>query len=393
MWLLFSISTVLFLYILFEIFLIYAGDCEISVVEEEVKPYYFTKDKKLIVYFESSFKNKGKQQALIIDCMARLEPEIDKFSNLDINLKMINLSNPRNDGYWEACILKPEKNLPFRVLIEISHGIEDLQEFFNRIESFKVDLFYKFYGRTPMKYARREFSINFKDIKCAELTEKESESKIIKIIKTHDINAMPVRTLLLRPGDDLAQVINKYALPFKKGKSILAIAESALAIIQGRIKYVEDIKPSFIAKKFTRLFDKDSSMSSVYSLETALKEAGALRIILALIIGMTGKLIGRKGDFYRIAGKKVTAIDDCTGTIPPFDKCIVLCPANLKEEINKLKKETGFEIAIVDVNDLKRVDILASTCPEKNKYLSEALINNPQGNADEQTPLVLVNLL
>lgn len=378
----------LLLYVLFEFLLSLKGDCKIIIDAEKIIPKYYIKDNTILVYIDSQFLNKGKQQGLIIDCTSRIQPEIDKFSNLNINSKIINLTNPRDDNYWEACIIKAGKTLPFRIVTEIPLEGKKPDEIFNIIENFKIDLLYKFYGRSPMTYARNEFSINIKNITYSEVTKEIKK----KAIKSHHPNAMPVKTHLLRPGTCILEVIKRSALQFKENKNLIAIAESALAIMQGRIKYVEDIKPGFLARKLTRLFDKDSSMSSVYSLEMAFREAGALKILFAALIGTLGKMLGRKGDFYRIAGKMVTAIDDCTGTIPPFDKYIVLCPTNLKEITQRIKKETGLEAAVVDVNDLKRVDILASTCPEENKYIAEVLIDNPQGNANEQTPMVIIKL-
>jgi hypothetical protein len=42
------------------------------------------------------------------------------------------------------------------------------------------------------------------------------------------------------------------------------------------------------------------------------------------------------------------------------------------------------------VNDLKAVKILAATADVPPGFLEQALISNPAGNADEQTPLVLI---
>jgi hypothetical protein len=79
-----------------------------------------------------------------------------------------------------------------------------------------------------------------------------------------------------------------------------------------------------------------------------------------------------------------------TGTLPPFDQFIVLGPANPQEVVRQIKAETELGAAIVDVNDLKAVKILASTTDVSIPVLEEALRSNPAGNADEQTPLVLI---
>jgi hypothetical protein len=59
----------------------------------------------------------------------------------------------------------------------------------------------------------------------------------------------------------------------------------------------------------------------------------------------------------------------------------------------KFKKETGLAAAIVDANDLKAVKVLAATADVPPGFLEQALISNPAGNANEQTPVVLVRPL
>jgi hypothetical protein len=44
----------------------------------------------------------------------------------------------------------------------------------------------------------------------------------------------------------------------------------------------------------------------------------------------------------------------------------------------------------VDVNDLKAVKVLAATADVSIPVLESALRNNPAGNSDEQTPVVLI---
>ena len=75
------------------------------------------------------------------------------------------------------------------------------------------------------------------------------------------------------------------------------------------------------------------------------------------------RLFGRKGDFYRIAGDKARAIDGPTsGTIPPYNKAVVLGPERPREVARHLKEMLGgsAEVAVVDINDLGG-NILGST--------------------------------
>ena len=61
--------------------------------------------------------------------------------------------------------------------------------------------------------------------------------------------------------------------------------------------------------------------------------------------------------------------------------------------MERVKAETGLECAVVDVNDKSKylgLVILASTAERLKSVITAALIDNPTGNAIEQTPLVLI---
>jgi hypothetical protein len=91
-----------------------------------------------------------------------------------------------------------------------------------------------------------------------------------------------------------------------------------------------------------------------------------------------------------LAGDQARLIDDVTGTLPPYDQFIVLGPQNSQAVVDEIRQATGLEAAIVDVNDLRAVKILAATSGANSQVISQALLDNPAGNADEQTPLVLI---
>jgi len=105
---------------------------------------------------------------------------------------------------------------------------------------------------------------------------------------------------------------------------------------------------------------------------------------------MALKLVGSKGWFYRLAGDQARLIDDITGTTPPYDQTIVLGPERPAELCRELAAQLGVAVAVVDVNDLGRVKVLASSPGCDEVLLQRALRPNPAGNANERTPLVLV---
>jgi len=101
-------------------------------------------------------------------------------------------------------------------------------------------------------------------------------------------------------------------------------------------------------------------------------------------------VLRQHGVFYQLAGEQARLIDDVTGTLPPYDQFIILGPEHPEKVVEEIQRKTGLAAAIVDVNDLKAVKVLAASPQASIPLLEQALRDNPAGNADEQTPLVLI---
>lgn len=191
--------------------------------------------------------------------------------------------------------------------------------------------------------------------------------------------------------DDLVEVVRRYALPLSGPDSVVAISESAVAIVQRRYVNPDDVPPGLAARVVARFVERTGSLSSPYALQAVMNEEGTLRVTLAFLVGSLARLVlRRKGDFYRLAGPQAALVDDVTGTLPPFDKYIVMGPSRPQEVVDHIGRSLGVEVAIVDANDLGGVAVLAATPRVDRTSLVEALRPNPAGNDDEQTPIVVV---
>lgn len=202
--------------------------------------------------------------------------------------------------------------------------------------------------------------------------------------------ALPLRTHLVKPGEDLARMLLFYAGRIFRPGDVVFIAETAVAIAQGRAFRSERVRPRILARLLSRFPGKDGSLATPQAMELALRERGTGRILLGCAAALLGKMMGRRGDFFRVAGRDLAQIDDIGGQLPPFDRCIVLGPSRPRELARELKERTGMDVGICDANDLGRVDILASTAPYPPEELARALKSNPQGNEEEMTPLVIL---
>lgn len=201
---------------------------------------------------------------------------------------------------------------------------------------------------------------------------------------------IPVRTRVLTPDDDLVAAIREYCGRLIQPGDIVAVSESVVAITQGRAIRADTVRAGLLARFLCRFPAKHGSLATPAAMQLAINEVGPVRILLGAAAAGLGRLFGRRGDFYRVAGPQLKLIDDIAGTMPPFDDCIVLGPKDTDEVARRIRLELGVEAAIVDVNDLGCVDILGASEGVDRDLVVRLLRDNPGGNDDQQTPFVIL---
>ena len=138
-----------------------------------------------------------------------------------------------------------------------------------------------------------------------------------------DVEIIAVPTRILTDKDDIIDTIEKYT----KGKigenDVISVAESVVAITQGRYVHPEDLTISPLAQFCCRFIPDYGSLASPHGMQSLMDVEGEWRVTFALFAGFLGKIVGQGGMFYKWGGEQTALIDDVTGTMPPFDKCIV----------------------------------------------------------------------
>jgi F420-0:gamma-glutamyl ligase len=204
------------------------------------------------------------------------------------------------------------------------------------------------------------------------------------------IVAIPVRTRLIARGDDLVALMRDALAGLARPGDVVAIAETAVAIAQGRFIAAEAIRPSKLARVLARRAGALATINQPESLQLVIDQVGAWRVLAAAALHVAGRLIGRRGVFYVLLGKAIAAIDGYTGTLPPYERAIVLGPADPDRVSAELARALGVHVAIVDANDLRRAKALGASPDLVRENVERALLGNPHGNGDEQTPLVVL---
>ncbi len=221
--------------------------------------------------------------------------------------------------------------------------------------------------------------------------------KITRQIGASEWQRWPIKTPVVMPNADLAPIVKEATEKFRQPDDLILIAESVVAIAQGRAFVFDEIQPGHLARFLTKFVSKvpyGIGLGRPQTMQLAIEECGAPRILLAALVGGFCKLIGIRGMFYRLAGAQAALIDGpCDYTLPPFNKYATLGPKNPGQAAEKLSQEIGCAVAIVDANDLgtKCLGAFPKKYREhKTTQLAEELsADNPLGQSCEQTPVIL----
>ena len=215
--------------------------------------------------------------------------------------------------------------------------------------------------------------------------------RLVRTVDGEDWLRIPVKTHLITKEDDMADVVVRYPKPLMREGDILFISEKAVACTQSRAIPMEDIKPRKLAVTLSRYVTKTPAgigLGIPETMEMALQECGTLRILFAAFCSVIGKILGKKGWFYIVAGPKARGIDGPTeGTIPPYDHYVVLTPADPMGTAKRLAQALGHPVAIVDINDLGANILGFSEKQPTLDWLARALGDNPLGQGSESTPM------
>jgi hypothetical protein len=329
---------------------------------------------------ETVFTNRTRTLEIFIP-EVKVEYELlsgDRLDDITVKTKFIPQHTDfpaRPDNYWFAYIVKLGKATQAQLKVDITGPN------LSALKSLWVQVHYITYGPEgripktghfifPLKFPKPEEANNWRENSVA--------------------HVLPVPTHLLTNLDSTVEIVKHYVGPHAQPGDIVTIGETPVAIMQDRLRHPNTVKPGWLAKRLCYYFMPTSSLATACGMQTLIDVSGPWQVASAFLIGAVAKLAGKPGMFYQLAGEQARLIDDVTGTLPPFDQFIVLGPDNSQKLVDQIYQETGLQAAIVDVNDLKAVKILAATAKTDMALVTQALIDNPAGNADEQTPVVLI---
>jgi F420-0:gamma-glutamyl ligase len=204
------------------------------------------------------------------------------------------------------------------------------------------------------------------------------------------IVALPVRTPLVGPGDDLIGLIERMVRGIARPGDAIAVSETVVAIAQGEFVPAEYVRPSKLAFALSRRAGALATINQPESMQLGIDRVGSRRVIAATAAHLIGRLRGKRGVFYEVMGEAIAAIDGYTGTMPPYERAIVFAPREPDAFSQSVFERLGVGCAVVDANDLERAKVLGASTGLDRALVERSLLDNPHGNGDEQTPIVVL---
>jgi F420-0:gamma-glutamyl ligase-like protein len=216
-------------------------------------------------------------------------------------------------------------------------------------------------------------------------------------IKTEkgEYDRYPVRTHFITQKDKIEEIIERYVISFAEKNDIIVLGQKIVSISQGKIVSKKDVKVGFWAKflsKFAKKTPYGFSVGNPLKMQLAIDLAGLPRILMAGFLGSLAKIFGIRGVFYRLAGNQINQLDGFYGeAFPQYAEIGILGFKDADNLCNQLKKKYGFSFVVADVNDLGG-NILgrSSDLNGEDKFLLETLKDNPTGQSNEQTPIIIL---
>ncbi len=206
-----------------------------------------------------------------------------------------------------------------------------------------------------------------------------------------------IKTHFIEVGEDYIELMKRYVVPFIEEGDMLSVSEKVIAMCQKNVVHMEDMKLSWFTKlmsKFGKKTDSGIGITEPYKLQLMIDMKGLPKVIWAGIAGVFGKLVGKRGVFYKILGEDAAGIDGfyAHSAFDAYHTMATLIPREPGKVCNEVYEACHIPMMIVDANDISveilgKADVLNDISDEK---LAARIKDNPAGQDNELTPFIVI---
>ena len=215
--------------------------------------------------------------------------------------------------------------------------------------------------------------------------------------RTYDRYA--IQTHFVQVGESQTELVEKYVRPLYKDGDVLSFGAKVMCMCVKSVRTRDQVKPGWWANhlwKFAGINTTGVGMHEPYKLQLVIDIVGLPRVLLAAFLSAVTKPFGVHGVFYKVCGKGVGGIDGFyfRSSFDLYHELALINPENADELCEALAKDTGMPVVLMDANDIQRDQLgKSSNMPLTDEQLQDALKDNPSGQGDELTPLILIRPL
>ncbi|HHY43979.1 MAG TPA: hypothetical protein GX508_03970 [Coprothermobacter sp.] len=178
--------------------------------------------------------------------------------------------------------------------------------------------------------------------------------------------------------------------------AVITLASSVLTIMQGTLMWAGTFKPCRLARTLGPFTEHAKGplvhfythpIVADWKMQAYLELTGTVPVLFGALVAAIGKLFKQSGWFYKVIGPAAKAVD--SNKIAPYDSCLVPGPLDSKGFTSRLCSQ-NIPFAIVDVNSVFGAEVV-ECCPQLDKkWIEGTLSDNPAGNDESMTPIVLL---
>ncbi len=207
---------------------------------------------------------------------------------------------------------------------------------------------------------------------------------------------LAIQTHFVNRGEDQAALVERYVRPLYQPGDMLSFGAKVMAMCVESVRTKDEVKPGFWAKllwRFAGINTTGVGMHEPHKLQLVIDMVGLPRVLLAAALSAVTKPFGVKGLFYRICGQGVGGIDGFyfRSSFEVYKNLALINPKNPGALCDALAKKTGIPVVLMDANDLQRDQLGKSKdFPLTDVQIQDAMRDNPSGQGDELTPLILI---
>lgn len=208
-----------------------------------------------------------------------------------------------------------------------------------------------------------------------------------------------IQTHFVQRRESKEALVERYVLPLYQPGDVLSFGAKVMAMCVDSVVERKDVKPGFWANflwRFAAINHTGVGMHEPYKLQLVINICGLPRVLLAAFLSAVTKPFGLRGVFYKVCGKGVGGIDGFyfRSSFEVYREMALVNPDQPDKLCQGVEDATGIPTVLMDANDIQRDQLgRSSGVSLTDEELQDALMDNPSGQGDELTPLILIRPL